>query len=515
MKKKSAKVIAITSGKGGVGKTSLSLNMGVALSQMGHKVCLFDADSNLANLNIMLKLVPEYTLEHVLKGENSIHEIVLEKHGVSIVPGASGIMDFTNLTLTKQQRLLQALTTLEDDYDYMLVDTSAGVHDQVLSFIEAAHQCLLVITAEPTSLTDAFSLLRVLKKRGFSKKVNVVVNSVNAELTARKIFSRFSGAVAKYIGYKVSYLGFVQKDQYMSKAICRQIPILVDKPSSPSSRCFWKLSLGLKKILDQTSDNLQLSTYLYKNAVSSLPDFSKQKLKTKTQQQLKLTAALSKRQMLAEHKSTIINFIDDPDLSKQEKKAVVGDIIKSYVKQFDDYPLDTVETLNHSLEMNKVSQTKIDELLSTLQLFYQDNFAKADKESSAQYLRQLINSYVEKHKSYPFDTVYALYQSLDMCAITDEQIQNLLITLNLIYQDKNLSQQHKDDANNQRIIYCAEKSNGELDRLTSLLQKKYLSRIDKKVKATAARIKNKNTDGLMDSIKYASMTERERIKSGG
>ncbi|MCW8911293.1 MAG: AAA family ATPase, partial [Gammaproteobacteria bacterium] len=132
------KILAVTSGKGGVGKTSVTVNTGIALSQKGYKVCLFDADSNLANINILLGVAPEFTLQHVLSGEKEIRDILLQKCGLYIVPGASGIADFVGLQLHAQQRLIQALETLEHDFDYLLVDTSSGIDSTVLSFVESA-----------------------------------------------------------------------------------------------------------------------------------------------------------------------------------------------------------------------------------------------------------------------------------------------------------------------------------------------------------------------------------------
>ena len=193
MTKSSVEVIAISSGKGGVGKTTLTVNLGIAMAKQGKKVCLFDADTNLANINILLRESPEYNLQHVLSGEKSITDIVIHSNGISLIPGASGVVDFTNLDRSAQTHLLTAFSELERHYDVVLVDTSAGIHDNVLDFIQMAHQSIILITPEPTSLTDAFSLLRMLRKRKYRKRINVVVNQAASEFNARKVFKRFFG----------------------------------------------------------------------------------------------------------------------------------------------------------------------------------------------------------------------------------------------------------------------------------------------------------------------------------
>ncbi|MCW9014552.1 MAG: MinD/ParA family protein [Gammaproteobacteria bacterium] len=513
---KSAKIIAITSGKGGVGKTSLTVNTGIALAQQGYKVCLFDADSNLANINIMLKVMPEFTLEHVLKGEKSIHGIMIQRSGISLVPGASGITDFDKLQRVEKQRLIYALSKLEREYDYILVDTSAGIHDNVLSFIETAQHCIVVITPEPTSLTDAFSLVRVLKKRGYKKRLNVVVNLTASELNARKTYKRFSMAVAKYIGCKVAYLGFVLKDELLSEAICAQNPVIIETPAALSSRCFERLSKTLDRLSSKADDEKGLSVFWQKEQADQLPDFSTPETGHFSRHKLRSAALLTKRQMLVEHKYSILNYIDDPDMTREEVTDTLTGFLDTYFKRFNSYPVDVAKMLSHSLEHNDLAQSDINELLSSLQLFYKDNFSKTDKDASAQYICQLINSYVDQYKSFPFDTIYALYQSLDLGDVERDRICNLLFTLNLIYQGRDNEQAGKlHEAHN--MVYCAEKNNEELEQLTMLIQNKYLNDFRQKINVDSVAQVNKDqhkpasaaevTESLLDSIKYASLTD--------
>ncbi len=162
-----SRVIAVSSGKGGVGKTSISVNLAIALASRGKRVCVFDADTSLANVNILLNIAPRHTLEQVLDGSRRIEEILVQgPGGITIVPAASGIAQFASLDFKQQTLLLQALHVLEQQFDYQIIDTAAGISENVTTFLEAADHCVLVVTPEPTSLTDAFALVKVLQRRG-------------------------------------------------------------------------------------------------------------------------------------------------------------------------------------------------------------------------------------------------------------------------------------------------------------------------------------------------------------
>ena len=520
---RTSQVIAITSGKGGVGKTSLTINLGLALARLGRKVCLFDADSNLANINIMLRVMPEYSLEHVIKGDKSITEIIMRKSGISIVPGASGLTEFVDLQPEMQNRMIETIGILEKSYDHMLVDTSAGIHENVLSFIEAAHQCLVVITPEPTSLTDAFSLLRVLKKRDYNKAINIVVNSANAELSARKVFNRFSSAVAKYIGYKLRYLGYVLKDEYMSSAISLQNPIVLQKPESLASRSIIRLASHLQRLTENDQQDGSLSRALKRKMEDVIPDLADPELREETEETAKesnvdaIDHSINRKQVLKDHNRALREFIEDQDISKIELRGVLSDLIDVYVGRFNDYPFDTVKILNHALEMEKIPQDKLNQLLMTLQLFYQGRMTQAEKETSAEYLRQLINNYVDQHRAFPFDVINTLYKYLDLESVPQNQIRQLLATLHLVYQDKYLVSRDEDDHEEQ--LYSPEHEQEEYEKVVALLQDKHLHNLAQKLKQNVAINDQKNMEeksaveeekphnSLLDSIKFASLTE--------
>ena len=507
----SPKIIAITSGKGGVGKTSLTVNLGIALSQNKHKVCLFDADTNLANINIMLRLSPEFTLEQVIKGDKSINDILLHKVGIDIVPGASGITDFVHLADEQQYRLIQAIEQLEQQYDYLLVDTSAGISASVLGFIEGAHQSLVVISQEPTSLTDAFSLLRVLKNRGYKKSINVVVNSALTELDARKVFNRFATAVAKYLGYRVRYLGFILRDANMSDAITRQNPILVHNPSSPASISFVRLAESLQRLTDNIPEDSGLSDILKKQAsFTGTPDFAASSETSKS-----VTVEPIKKPGIDDYKSGLKSLIHDASVSKESLDDMFGELLQAYEHRFKEYPFNPIDKLNHYLELNRIPQDKLNDLLMTLQLFYQGKMSENEKETYGQYLRQLINSYVDQFKSFPFDAVYTLYQYLDLEIVPEQQIRKLLMTLHLIYQDKYLRcDQNDEDA--RRLLYCAEHNPEDMERMIGQLQEKHLHNLRKKIEQNPKSeevisdikpAQDSENNSILDSIRYASLTD--------
>lgn len=241
------RIVAVTSGKGGVGKSSIVVNLGLTLARYGRRVCILDADTGLANVNILLGLRPGRSLEHVLAGECPIEDIMLEAaHGLKVIPGANGISECVNLDPARQRRLVTELSRVEGDFDYLLLDTAAGISETTLDFVSAADEVLLVITPEPTSLTDAFSLLKLAMRRQ-PVACEVVVNMAANFNEARNVFQRFHGAVAKYLDADVSFLGFIQRDESMRTAVSLQHPVSLFPEADPSSRPFQRLADALEE----------------------------------------------------------------------------------------------------------------------------------------------------------------------------------------------------------------------------------------------------------------------------
>ena len=270
------RIIALSSGKGGVGKSSISLNTGLALSQQGYKVCVFDADTNLANLNIMFRQTPEFTLEQVINGEKSVTEIMQQKQGLYVVPGASGISDFIQFTEQQKNSLLQALKTCRDVFDFIIIDSAAGISKSVFAFMQMAQHNILVITPEPTSLTDAFSLLKVFVKQKPLGSFSVIVNQVVHEQQAKNIYKRFSAAVEKYIGWHVDYLGGVIKDETFSSSICMQNPLILEFPHSAASSNIRDIAGIISHRKINLSASAAIENFVSSQAVKQ-PDFGHKK----------------------------------------------------------------------------------------------------------------------------------------------------------------------------------------------------------------------------------------------
>ncbi len=259
-----AQVIAITSGKGGVGKSTLATNLGLALAEAGHKVCLFDADTNLANINILLGITPLHTLEHFFKQNIALQDIIVKGPAeIDIISAASGVSDFIKLSRVQQQKLIEALQILEKNYQYLLIDTAAGIDSTNVNLLLSAPYLILVITQEPTSLTDAFSLLRVLLQQHFNRSVLVIVNMADNKRAAQSTFRRFKNAVSQYLHYKVYFAGHILNDKNMPKSILKQEPVILSSPDSPASQCILRISQRLDQAFSKQSiKNSGLSEHL-------------------------------------------------------------------------------------------------------------------------------------------------------------------------------------------------------------------------------------------------------------
>ncbi|MFZ0448369.1 MAG: MinD/ParA family protein [Desulfatiglandaceae bacterium] len=235
-----SRTIAITSGKGGVGKTNISVNLSLYLSRKGYRVCLFDADLGLANVSILLGLQPESTLADVVNGGMELKDIMVNYHGVDVLPGSSGVEDLANLVPSDREDLLKAFGALED-HDFILFDTSAGVSRDVVAFCLASSEVILVVTPEPTSLTDAYALLKILLANGFEGHARVVVNQCKTLDVAQLVYKKFKAAVAKHLGTELSPLGVIFEDKQVTQAVKEQKALLSIFPESRAAKCIEKL----------------------------------------------------------------------------------------------------------------------------------------------------------------------------------------------------------------------------------------------------------------------------------
>ncbi len=237
------RTIAVASGKGGVGKTNVVVNLAVALGQRGQRVLVLDADLGLANVDTLLGLHPRATLRHVLRGERELAEILIEgPAGIRVAPAASGFEELTRMTEGQAERLLAQLARLESELDVLLIDTGAGISANVLLFAVAAQETLVVVTPEPTSLTDAYALIKVLATRYAERSFGVLVNMARSEAEARRTFAHLARVAERFLHLALEYRGFVPHDAEVAAAVRRQRAIVEFAPGGPVARAFGALA---------------------------------------------------------------------------------------------------------------------------------------------------------------------------------------------------------------------------------------------------------------------------------
>lgn len=233
---KNVKVYCVTSGKGGVGKTNISVNLALVLQELGNKVLLIDADLGLANIDIVTGIYPKYDISHILSEGKSIQDILLQgPSGITILPGASGLYDLADISLLDLNVLINAFSGIAENFDILIIDTSAGISKNVLNFVRSSDEAIVVTTLEPSSITDAYAIIKLVYK--YVDKVNVIVNracnSNDAEFTANKLL-RVSH---KYLNINVKYLGYMLEDRTVNLSNMNQVPFYIKYPNSPATKC--------------------------------------------------------------------------------------------------------------------------------------------------------------------------------------------------------------------------------------------------------------------------------------
>lgn len=239
--------LAITGGKGGVGKTNVAVNLSVALAKLGKDVVLFDADLGLANVDLLMGLAVEYTLADVVSGRRNLSEIVVEgESGVRVIPAASGIPEMVNLAAGERAEIIKSCSEQIATPDILVVDIGAGIDQTVQTFVAACHTPVLVVCDEPASLTDCYALIKVLRHSKNIKNFNVLVNQVDSSLQGTNVFERLSSVANKHLDVGLNYLGCVPADPYLKRAVQERRVLVNAYPRSPAalslSSCADKLS---------------------------------------------------------------------------------------------------------------------------------------------------------------------------------------------------------------------------------------------------------------------------------
>jgi flagellar biosynthesis protein FlhG len=234
--------LSFTSGKGGVGKTNIVINLAIQLAKMGKKIFLIDADLGLANIDIMLNLAPEYTIEDVLAGTKNINDIIIEgPHGIHILPSSSGISEMQALDAEQQMSMLEELSRLKTRYDYILIDTGAGISPNVLRFNAAVDEVCVVSNTEPTSITDAYALMKIMSSKYQVGSFNLIVNESSLQ-EAKSVYSRLVKVLNKFLTVNLELIGCIPRDSNFIKAVKQQTPLSLLAPNSSTVNSFIKLA---------------------------------------------------------------------------------------------------------------------------------------------------------------------------------------------------------------------------------------------------------------------------------
>lgn len=252
--------IAVTSGKGGVGKTSVVVNLAVALAQLRHRVAVLDADFGLGNIDVLLGLAPELHLGHLLAGERTIHDIMVTgPRGVRIIPASSGLRELTALTPAQWHRFDSACDTLARELDFLLIDTAPGISSNVIDLLDGPGHVLVVTSPEPTAIVDAYAVVKILTQANPAKPIGLVVNGASGDQSARTVFHQLDVAARRFLKRSLRYDGYVTRDARVRDAVLAQRPIVEHVPDSPASRCFRALAARIAGLNPDDGRGLRLA----------------------------------------------------------------------------------------------------------------------------------------------------------------------------------------------------------------------------------------------------------------
>jgi len=254
------KVIAVTGGKGGVGKTSISTNLAIALAKTNKNVVLFDADLGLANVDVMLGLHASKNLSQVISGECTLKDILIEgPQGIQIIPGASGTEKMVSLSKSEHAGLIKAFSSIANNTDVLIIDTAAGISDSVISFTQASHEIVIVVCDEPTSITDSYALMKILNRKHSIPRFRILANMVKDPDQGAHLYSKLRSVCEQYLEVTLDFVGSIPHDKMLSKAVQIQKPLVEAFPKSPAALAINKLSEVVDKwpLVNKSKGNIE------------------------------------------------------------------------------------------------------------------------------------------------------------------------------------------------------------------------------------------------------------------
>ena len=244
------RIITVASGKGGVGKTNISTNLAIAYAKLGKRVILMDADLGLANVNVVLGIIPKYNLYHLIRKQKTMREIIMDTdYGIQIVAGASGFAKIANLSEEERHNFINELSEMSNA-DIIIIDTSAGVSNNVLAFVAAADEAIIVTTPEPTAITDAYGIIKIIATEidNLGIGLKLIVNRVKSVTEGKKVAERVINIAGQFLNLKVDYLGYVYEDPAVQQAVLRQKPFLAADPKGKASACVLHIASRLENV---------------------------------------------------------------------------------------------------------------------------------------------------------------------------------------------------------------------------------------------------------------------------
>lgn len=258
-------VITVTSGKGGVGKTSTVINLAITLAKHNKRVFIIDADLGTANVDVLLNIQAKYNLNHIISREKDLREILVEgPGGIYVIPGGSGLQNLANMSDTEFSRIIDSLQTLEDLADIIIIDTGAGLSKNVINFVMAADECILITTPEPHSITDAYAIIKVLDDQAPKIFPKLVINRAESASEGQAIGNRITSAVNRFLSIKITYFGYILDDPAVGKAIRRLSPYVLENPQAPASKCLETLAQKLLEPALEISEIKKTSSFFSK-----------------------------------------------------------------------------------------------------------------------------------------------------------------------------------------------------------------------------------------------------------